>query len=167
MLNSSRKNHILIVSERTAWSSKISQRLLASRAKLKPRHTTGREKSLQWRCICRLDSRYPVRSQPGNVFVNWTSAVIRVRAREMSSSDYNESNNNSCLSLNSVDIKRNPISNQLSCQDYLHFRGKFKKIIILRSTFTRSAQSKVFISFLLFDDPFQRPRAEESQEIQR
>ena len=39
----------------------------------------------------------------------------------MSSSETSDSNNTSCLSLNSVDIKRNPISSQLSGQDYLHF----------------------------------------------
>ena len=44
--------------------------------------------------------------------------------QSMSSTEtyYNsDSNNNSCLSLNSVDIKRNPISSQLSGQDYIHF----------------------------------------------
>ena len=41
----------------------------------------------------------------------------------MSSSETcnSDSNNNSCLSLNSVDIKRNPISSQLSGHDYIHF----------------------------------------------
>ena len=41
----------------------------------------------------------------------------------MSSSETcnSDSNNNSCLSLNSVDIKRNPISSQLSGKDYIHF----------------------------------------------
>ena len=42
--------------------------------------------------------------------------------KSMSSSDYHDSsNNNSCLSLNSIDSKRSPISSQLSCQDYIHF----------------------------------------------
>ena len=103
--------------------------LLASRAK--PRHTTvgGRNHcSPLWNCRLDILSVISPVSFSTNIIewsLWWPDKARWSYEQSMSSGEnynnYHDSNYNSCLSLNSVDIKRNPISSQLSGQDYIHF----------------------------------------------